>query len=160
MQKHFKYIITWSLFLFLSAVIQAQQSVHSAGSTEKNATGEVSFSIGQVFYTPSSDKNHVSQGVQQTYIIEELSVEDLQNIDIDVTVFPNPVMENLSIKLKASANENTFYVLTDLNGKLLDQNRLQEGIQNITMTRFAQAVYLLTIYRDHSPVRSYKIIKN
>ena len=49
MQKNLKYIITVTLFLFFRAVIHAQQSVHSAGSTEKNATGEVSFSIGQVF---------------------------------------------------------------------------------------------------------------
>ncbi len=154
------YLVTFTLLFITCQMIHAQQSFHSTGSTQQGQAGEVSFSLGQVFYTPASKEKSVSQGVQQTYIIKELSVKDRQSIDIDVTVYPNPVRENLSIKLNASDNENTFYVLTDMNGKLLEKSKIEDGTQNLAMMRFTQSVYILTIYQDDSPVRTFKIIKN
>ena len=45
-----------------------QESVNSSGGTATGATGSVSYSVGQVFYTAQSSLGgSVSQGVQQAY---------------------------------------------------------------------------------------------
>ncbi len=67
-----------------------QTSVNTAGGEVKNASGSVSYSIGQVAYTSVSNSNgSVSQGVQQAYQISTLNVEE-KVFNFSLSVYPNP----------------------------------------------------------------------
>ena len=85
-----------------SVNLSAQQAVVSAGAEAEGSGGTASFSIGQVFYNVSSGNNgYIVQGVQQPYEISVISsIHDAENIKLTTSVFPNPVSEFLTLKIK------------------------------------------------------------
>ena len=163
------------IILFLSLMLagpaltylQAQQihaSVNTSGGNASGTGGSVSYSVGQVFNTTAFGTNgSVSEGVQQPFEISVLSGVDITGIDLYYAVYPNPTSGKLTLKLDASTTpdiRSMRYQLYDVNGKMLQNDRLTEYETSIEMSNFNSATYFLKVTKNNKEVKLFKIIKN
>jgi hypothetical protein len=154
-----KYIFTSFLLLF-SILVIGQASVNTSGGDVSNANGSLSYSIGQVFYQNKSDKTGaINQGVQQTYLISSLGLEDNQ-FNLSLSAYPNPTAENLNLRVANFNNELLTYNLLDAEGKLLLQGVIRQQETFLEMKSLPSASYFLEVHQGLKKVQTFKIIKN
>ena len=148
-------------FLFLSKVT-AQSSTNAAGGDATNVIfgGSVAYSIGQPFYITNSGANgSVAQGVQQTYQIFSLGINQSE-LNISLAVFPNPTYDNLNIEVKDFNNENLSYELFDIQAKLLANGLITSKQTQINLINLPPSAYFIHISEKNKKIQSFKIIKN
>ncbi len=62
----------------------------------------------------------MAQGVQQSFEISEvIGIEEVKNINILVTIYPNPTNDYLTLNVKDFEISTLSYQLYDIDGKLL-----------------------------------------
>jgi hypothetical protein len=62
----------------------------------------------------------LAQGVQQSFEISEvIGIEEVKNINILVTIYPNPTNDYLTLNVKDFEISTLSYQLYDIDGKLL-----------------------------------------
>ena len=99
------------MVLFTSS-LSAQESVNSSGGEATGAGGTVSYSVGQVVYTTNTGSNgSVAQGVQQPYEISTSGLTEVKGISLQISTYPNPVLDYLILKIEAYSNENYSFDL-------------------------------------------------
>jgi hypothetical protein len=152
------------LFLFIicmNTICIAQLSVSTAGGEATGSGGTVSYTIGQVSYSNyTGNEGTVSQGVQQPYEIQLISSsEDKYGINLELSIYPNPVNEYLKLKVKNYTTGNLMYQLYDMNGKLLENKKLEANETNIQTEKLVRAVYILKVTDNDKEVKTFKIIK-
>jgi hypothetical protein len=132
------------LSLFLTHVsAHAQQAAVAAGGM-CTGTGSVSYSVGQVVYTPNSTNAiTVTQGVQQTYGIPVIAGMD-ETIAGQVTVYPNPSAEWLTLEL-TSGYEQASFRLSDENGKIVLAEKTDGPTTIIPVGQLPAGTYFLEI---------------
>ncbi len=67
----------------------------------------------------------------------------------DVTAFPNPVSDELNIRLMGEPGPNSRILITDVAGKLIQVVEMNTTTATIQMNGLAQGVYLLQYSDDH-----------
>ncbi|HPB24125.1 MAG TPA: T9SS type A sorting domain-containing protein [Bacteroidales bacterium] len=154
-----------SCLLFLSALglttLQAQQSVNASGGNASGSGGSVSYSVGQAFYqTQTGTTGTVAEGVQQPYEISVVTaIEDAKTINLTVSVYPNPTTDYLTLEVPDFQLFHFTFSLYDMNGKLL-QNEKITGIQTrVAMSNLLPATYFLKVEASIKEVKTFKIIK-
>jgi hypothetical protein len=96
------------LVVFQYGILNAQESINSAGGEALGSGGSAAYSIGQVVYTSNTSSNGIlEQGVQHAYEIYTVGIKETA-MNISLSVFPNPTFGNLELKV---GNEH----LDDLN---------------------------------------------
>ena len=158
------------LLLSLGLTAQAQQATVVAGGTASGNGGTVSYSIGQVVYTTSTGTNgSVAQGVQQAYEITAVTgIEEAKGISLEVSAYPNPTTDylTLTIGISNSLNDEPMsYKLYDMNGKVIETQKIINDQTIIVMSNLLPANYFLTLVKTmdgKSPqeVKTFKITKN
>jgi hypothetical protein len=146
--------------------LQAQESVNATGGNASGSGGSVSYTVGQVVYTTNTGTTgSVASGVQQTYEISTVNgLENAKDISLMVTIYPNPVANNLTLKVENDELSTLSFQLYDMNGKLLEDRKIT-GIQtSIAMGNLVPATYFLKVVQTKhaSPqqvIKSFKIIK-
>ena len=137
----------------------AQESINSTGSDATGSGGSVAYSIGQTVYTYESGTNgNISQGIQQPYEIYTVGIEETA-IDINLSVFPNPTKDNLTLQVQ-NFNNNLTYQLFDMQGKLLESKPITKNQLEINTNNFIAGTYFLTVTQKNKKIKSFKIIKN
>lgn len=158
----YKKIKLSALFLlgFGMKVLMAQKAIPASGSNASGIGGSVSYTVGQVIYTTNTGTNGaMAQGVQQPYEISVVAgIADANGINLILSAYPNPATEY--IMLKADKTENLTYQLYDINGKLLENKKIESNETNIVMSNFINAIYFLKISDNSKEVKTFKIIKN
>lgn len=147
--------------LMWAGTYQAQTSVNTSGGDAMGSGGTVAYSLGQTVYTTNTGSSgSVSQGVQQTYEISNVGINE-SVLNISLVAFPNPTVDNLTLKISDFNNEILTYQLYDLQGKLLKNGRLLSEQTLIEMTSLPGATYLLHVVgAENLNIQSFKIIKN
>ena len=146
-------------FLFLSKVT-AQTSTNAAGGDASGTGGSVAYSVGQPFYITYTGANGtVAQGVQQTYQIFSLGINQSE-LNISLAVFPNPTYDNLNIEIKDFNNENLSYELFDIQAKLLAKGLITSKQTQISLITLPPSAYFMHISQKNKKTQSFKIIKN
>jgi hypothetical protein len=79
--------------------------------------------------------------------------------DITITLYPNPVRENLFVQMSELVSEKAEYQLIDINGKNILTNRMKKEIETINFSQTPPGTYFLRIKIDND-YREYKIIKH
>lgn len=149
------------LFLFGIMAMNAQQATVTSGGNATGAGGTVSYSIGQVAdKTQTGTTGTITQGVQQPFEIVTLSGEEFENIQLEAIVFPNPTIANVTLKISNFSLENVRYLLFDITGKLLKDDRVSTEETIIDMERYPSATYLLKVNSNFNELKTFKIIKN
>lgn len=146
------------LLILLTESVFSQEAVTTAGG-ESTGTGSVSFTIGQIVYSQiSSDDNFIIQGVQQPF--EIFSDGKNKFISLEYSVYPNPTVDYLTLKIINFNHQALSYKLYDTNGKLIKNSKLLESNTNIEMKYLQSAMYFLVVSNDLKVLKSFKIIKN
>ena len=157
MKKKIGFII---VLLLCALHVQCQQQVvSSAGNFHSNASGSISWTLGELAVeTLTTAGNILTQGFQQSRLTV-VGIGDIPALDFEIVVFPNPASDHLIIRTDKEQHENLYYQLYDLTGKLIVQDRIRETETTIAVNHLRAAVYLLRIIEGNRQVRSFKVVK-
>jgi hypothetical protein len=150
------------LGLCLTFKLTAQQSTNASGGNATGTGGTVSYSVGQMNYTTNTGTGGSAfQGVQQPYeIFTVTSVDEAKDLNINLSAFPNPTFDNLTLKVESANTKNLNYLLFDMNGKLLVTQKLEGTETKIAMNNYAAATYFIKITENNNTLKTFKIVKN
>jgi len=142
--------------------VHAQEAVPAAGGNALGSGGSVSYTIGQMAYTPNSGTTgSVSQGVQQPYEILVLTgMDNKWDIGLMVKAYPNPTTNYLTLRLNNSEISGISYQLCGINGNLLERKMVKSIETTISMKQYTPAAYFLKVIQNNKEIKTFKIIKN
>ena len=161
--KHKRLKLSALLLLGLGLTgLQAQTSVNATGGNASGGGGSASYSVGQVVYTTNTGTNgSVAQGVQQPYEISVVTgIEEAQGINLLVSAYPNPTADYLTLSIDEFDISNLSYQLYDMNGKLLQNEKITGNQTSIVMSNLLPATYFVKVIQGNKEVKTFKIIKN
>jgi len=142
--------------------LQAQESINATGGNASGSVGSASYSVGQIVYTTNTGTNgSVAQGVQQPYEISVVTaIEEAKDITLSVSAYPNPTSDYLTLHIEEIDILNLSYQLLDMNGKLLQNEKITGDQTNIVMSNLEPATYIMKVIQENKEVKTFKIIKN
>jgi hypothetical protein len=146
--------------LLCASFSQAQESANASGGNATGNGGTVAYSVGQVVYTTNTGiTGSVAQGVQQTYVILNLGINETA-MNMTLTAFPNPTAENLTLQISDYNNEKLAYQLFDMQGKLVSNGQIVAQQTFINMNSLPTATYFVyVVNQENQKVQSFKIVK-
>jgi hypothetical protein len=142
--------------------LQAQESVNATGGDALGSGGSASYSVGQVVYTTNTGTNgSVAQGVQQAFEISVVTgLEEAKGINLSVSAYPNPTTDYLTLEVKDVELLNLHFQMYDMNGKLLQNEKITGNQTSIVMSNLVPATYFVKVIQGNKEVKTFKIIKN
>ncbi len=168
----FPKLFTLILLILARYCAQGQVAIPAAGGKASSKEGSVSYSVGQVdFTTAKSEYGRVSEGVQQTYEISVISgLDEAKDFTLSCIVYPNPVIDYLTLKVDEKYILKLSYQIYTLDGKLIETKVIQSSETPIGMKTLRSQIYLLRVY-DTQPalssdpaqkriLKTFKIIKS
>lgn len=99
--------------------------------------------------------SHEVSGTTTIFKIEDNTVGLIDNKEIKVSVYPNPMVEELNIE--GYFSENSTYTITDMNGKIIQTNVLTS--QTINVSQLIKGAYNLSIISNNQLIYSQELIK-
>lgn len=160
----YKKIKLSAAFLFIIGLTRllAQTAIPGSGGDASGSNGTFSYSVGQIVYTSNTGTNgSAAQGVQQPFEISVLTgIEEALGISLQFSVYPNPAIDFIKVKIENYEVENIRYQLFDINGYLILNNLIEGNETNISMQHLKPAVYLLKILQGKREIKTFKVIKN
>lgn len=161
--KYKKLKLSATLLLGLGLTgLHAQTSVNATGGNASGSGGSASWSVGQVVYqTHTGTSGSVVEGVQQPYEISVvIAIEEAAAINLSVSAYPNPTTDYLTLEVEEFELSNLNFHLFDMQGKLLQSEKIT-GIQTIiVMNNFVSATYFVKVIQNNREVKVFKLIKN
>jgi hypothetical protein len=161
--RHKKLKLTAVLLLGLGLIgLQAQESVNVTGGNASGSGGSASYSVGQVVYTTNTGTTgSVAQGVQQPYEISVVTaIEEAKGINLSITAYPNPTTDYLTLRIDEFEISNLSFQLYDMNGKLLQNEKITGNQTSIVMSNLVPATYFVIVTNGSQTIKEFKIIKN
>jgi len=155
-------VIPFLILLFSFSTVTAQESTNTAGGNASGSGGSVSYSVGQsVYQTYSGTNGSVVEGVQQAFEISVVTaIEEAKTINLLVTAYPNPATDHLTLEVKNFTLSGLTFQLYDMNGKLLQNEKITETQTVISMGQLVPATYFVKVIQDTKDIKTFKIIKN
>ncbi len=156
------WLMAMLLFVVEFTVVQAQTSIPASGGNASGSGGTVSYSVGQVVYTTNSNSNgSVAQGVQQPFEISVITgLEEALGISLELIVYPNPATDFIKLMIRNYEVKNLSYQLYDLNGSILQDDRIESNETQILMQNLKPSAYILKVIQGKKEIKTFKIIKN
>ena len=157
--------MTYKNYFFICAFfgiahLQAQEAVVTTGGNAAGSSGAISYTVGQVAYTTNTGSNgSVAQGVQQPFEIQTVLGMDNFNINLQMSVYPNPTTNYLQLEVKNMDFSYLSYQLFDLNGRLIANQKITSETSTIPMEQLPTAVFLLKVVDNNKEIKTFKIIK-
>lgn len=152
--------IAFILLFILCFNSNAQNNFVSTGTSASDSTLEVSYTIGQVFTNAFNTVNAIiTEGVQQNFDLENLSVSEHQPTTLAIELYPNPTALVLNVKFKNTLTLPLQYKIIDLNGRLIFEGDFTSLNTTINLN-VETAMYYLQIYKQDNFIKSFKVIKN
>jgi hypothetical protein len=150
-----------ALFLLGLTGLQAQESINATGGDASGGAGSVSYSFGQVIcQTHTGTNGSVAQGVQQPFEISVVTaIEEAKGINLSVTAYPNPTTDYLTLCISEFDISNVSYHLYDMQGRLLQSEKITDKLTSIVMGNLVPATYFVKVIQANKEVKTFKIIK-
>ena len=161
--RHKKLKLSVVLLLGLGLTgLQAQESINATGGNALGSGGSASYSVGQVVYTTNTGTNgSVAQGVQQAFEISVVTgLEEAKGINLSVSAYPNPTTDYLTLEVKDVELLNLHFQMYDMNGKLLQNEKITGNQTSIVMSNLVPATYFVKVIQGNKEFKTFKIIKN
>jgi hypothetical protein len=160
MKYLYKAIIFSSFFLY-GVTIKAQSTIPASGGNATGTGGTVSYTVGQIVYTKNTGTGgSVSQGVQQPYEISVVTgIKEAKDITLSMIAFPNPATDFVRLSIRNYEIQDLKYQLFDINGSMVQQEKIVSDETNISMQSMLPATYFLKITRGNKEIKTFKIIK-
>jgi hypothetical protein len=144
----------------ISGFANAQQVISSSGSTLKNNTGSLTFTVGElVIDTKNAGKITITQGFHQTKLtITAINV--LREQKFSISAFPNPTNDFVNLKIEKGEIRDVEFTLFDLQGKVLSNRKIESTNTEVSLSGYNSGNYLLKIIQKGKEIQTFKIIKD
>jgi hypothetical protein len=137
-----------------------QQVVAPAGGNGLNDDMQIGWTLGEtVIATVTDDNINLTQGFQQpNLVVTALKKQDTLPFTVDA--YPNPTGNMLMIQIENTETGDFQYVLYNMNGKVLERQKITATITTIGMNNHPAGMYLLKITQHDLEIMMFEIIKN
>ena len=154
-------LVILAIALSMSAV-KAQEVLPAAGGHANGTGGNLSYTIGQLNYLyHTSEGGAVAEGIQMAYEITVVtSVEDAPEIELNVSAYPNPTTDYLTLEIGELNISDVSFYLFDMQGKVIHSEKITGNITRIYMRELLPAIYFVRIVHSNREVKIFKVIKN
>lgn len=140
-------------------VVRSQEVVSASGASFKNASGSLSYTIGEpVIATLTTSDAILTQGFHQTKL-KVTGIGDAGLPGVEVSAFPNPVSEMIRLKVTATGMNDLKYSLYNLQGKVIREAELKGPETEISFSSLKPATYFLKVHSAGKELKVLKIIK-
>ncbi|MGK7389676.1 MAG: T9SS type A sorting domain-containing protein [Candidatus Cyclobacteriaceae bacterium M2_1C_046] len=139
-----------------------RQSISSYGSSSKVGTVTIQQTVGQPYSTVSYSDQQVtiSPGFQQSKFLFTVIQDDRMGKNLQLEIYPNPVVSNLSLLIPEELNGATVQI-TDVAGKVyLNENISGVGEYNISCHNWPKGLYLISLTDSEKNSYTSKFIIN
>ncbi|MEI6507621.1 MAG: T9SS type A sorting domain-containing protein [Bacteroidota bacterium] len=144
-----------------ATTLYAQVGINASGGNAGGTGGTASFSVGQIFYTTTtSSSNRIDAGVQQPWEIYTDVNEKAPPISLTASVFPNPMVDNFTLKVELGKLKNPSFELYNSQGSILLSKHVDVEETPIDLGGLASSYYILRVYDGKQSLKTFKIIKN
>ena len=158
-------VVFFVLLTMTGTCLWAQSAFGVAGGDASGENGSLNYTVGQVAVMTTYGKvtnasrvaANLREGVQQTYTVEELRIDGVQVLDLDISVYPNPTADQVTVSVGHSVADMR-YELYSMDGRLLQKGSVNEGELSIEMRTYAAGSYVMRIAAGKSE-NNYKIVK-
>jgi hypothetical protein len=160
MKRRFFFTSVFFLFVFSMSCF-AQQVISSAGTTATSTSAQLSWTVGEpVIETFTGTGVILTQGFHQSrYTITAINL--LEDPDLFLSVYPNPVADFLVLEVKASEIKSMSYFLFGMDGRKLDEGKVEKHSESINMAGYSSGTYLLKVFgKNMNQLQTFKIIKD
>jgi hypothetical protein len=147
------------LLIMICPSLFAQNVVTTAGSSFSSTTGSISFTIGEsIAQTMTSGDKVITMGFQQPNITVSI-INEQKYLGYDISAYPNPVSDELKLKLSRDGLKNLEYFLTDMNGKTILHGKVNGTLTTIYFNQLPSGFYILKVIDNNREVKTFKVIK-
>ena len=77
-----------------------------------------------------------------------------------MTLYPNPTTTWVNLLIPGYNSENLNYQLLDMNGRIIQSQKIKQSETQIIMENLAATIYLLQVSDENKLLKTFKIIKN
>jgi hypothetical protein len=166
MKKYLILVCTFFLFFIARSQSISPQVIATAGDYFVGTNASLSWTLGEVITETVSNTNYtLTQGFQQPHYNITGIPDDptVKNEPLgDISIYPNPVGDQLNVSFKDMNQNNVIITLFDLNGKIL-LNEIAENttsIKQLNMTYVAKGNYVIRFAsKDGKYLKSFKVVK-
>lgn len=137
--------ITLTFLLFLLLSVKAQ-TIHYLYDTSGNRVNRCSLKVEKVTLADSAT------------IVNEETKDLADERIVGLRIYPNPVNTIINIELATLPETQLEYILSDINGKLLEEGRLLSTLTHLNLQNIRKGIYLLVI-KEESKIEEFKIVK-
>ncbi|MBC7864735.1 MAG: T9SS type A sorting domain-containing protein [Bacteroidia bacterium] len=158
-----------NLFLFFSFIFSlgifcqsttSPEVIASSGDYNSGPSASLSWTLGEIVTeTVGNGANTLTQGFQQPFLQNTTGIINLSTQA--VSVFPNPVSDELFITLPKES-EFSVFIIKDLSGKEIHTEKIMPGfiLQKVEMQNYTAGIYFIQILSSTGKSNSiFKIIK-
>jgi hypothetical protein len=139
----------------------AQNGTVSSGGDASGTGGSISYSVGQIDYiTQNGSGGIITQGLQQPYEILVLTGIETKEIQLSVSVYPNPTSDFIILRVKDLSFEDLRYSFYDIHGKLIKEDKISGNETTIIIGELSKANYFIKVTLNKKEIKTFKIIKN
>ena len=134
--------------------------IGSDGGHSSNNQFSLDYTIGEVvteFGQDSANRNHLTQGFQQTMLAIVSVEEHVQDIEIDV--YPNPAVDYLNVSIP-TLQEDMQFALFDMQGKLIEQQKINSEAFTIGFSSMSTGNYLLVFSNKDQRIKTLQVQKS
>ena len=148
--------------LALSSAAYAQNMARSvlgaAGTTYVQPSfGDLHFTVGEVATGRLENGLVLTEGFHQTYTSISVGTRDAGNLDVDITLYPNPTIDVLNVEL-AERIDGHLEVYDQL-GRRVVQTPITQQLHQLDFTALAAGQYVVRVRDDSGRSGAYHIIK-
>ena len=137
--KHKKTLTSVAFLLLSLGGLHAQENAVAAGGEATGPGGSVSYSVGQVVYTTATGTNgSAAQGVQQPYEIYVITGVTETSINLEMSAYPNPTTNYLTLKVDDFELSTLNFQLIDLQGKVITNKKVGTIVAEIIFCRLSR----------------------
>lgn len=149
-------LLLTGIVAFIMTVANAQDLISTGGDFFQMPSGSISFTIGEPIIETVGNEHHIiTQGFQQSTREITTGFDDLS--DLSINVFPNPTTDIINIEL--SEQRSLEYQLFDLNGVLLQEDKISWIQTTISLVNYAPSVYILKLGENNVGSKTFQIVK-
>lgn len=152
---------TLLFILFCKTIgLQAQNNTVSCGGQAIGSGGSVSYTTGQIDYSFfTGNYGSINQGVQQNYDISIITSLTDVSINLKVQIYPNPTKDQLNLSVFAPEFKNLKYALTDVNGRNLKREDIDNTTTIINVSKCSSGIYFLHILSNNKKIKTFQFVK-
>jgi hypothetical protein len=158
-------------FVVIALNLQAQsierQVIASGGGSYYDGVNnfEMDYTIGELAVTSVSNiGNTLTQGFEQPFKLNWVSVQEYSEEASQVTVFPNPVTDQLNISIGKPKSGTYRVIVYDMLGQLMSDKSFVAGSGstgkiNLDCNNYTPGNYFVRIMYQNKVVQTIKIVK-